>query len=45
MSIDKFGGYKTYLKMERKKRPALRKKVKEEEHLEVYGGVKRRGSN
>ena len=45
MSIEKFWGYKTPLKgrIERRERLALRNKVKEEEHLdiyEVYGGLR-----
>ena len=42
LSIEKFGGYKTEVK-ERKgerERQALRNKVKEETHLEIYGGLR-----
>ena len=40
LSIEKFGGYKTEVKerIETRERLALRNKVKEEEHLEIYGG-------
>ena len=47
LSIEKFAGYKTKVKkrIEIWERHALRKKVKEEEHLEIYGGVKRGNRN
>ena len=40
LSIEKFGRYKTEVKekVERMERPALRNKVKEEEHSDIYGG-------
>ena len=40
-SVDNFGGYKTEVKerIEIGERLALRNKVKEEEHLEVYAGL------
>ena len=42
MSIENFGGYKPKVKerIEIRERPAIRTtgKVKEEEHLETYGG-------
>ena len=40
LSIEKFGRYKTEVKekVERMGRPALRNKVKEEEHSDIYGG-------
>ena len=39
LSIEKFEGYKTEVKenIEIRERLALRNKVKEEEHLEIYG--------
>ena len=42
LSIEKFGGYKTEVKerIETRERLALRNKVKEEEHLEIYGGFR-----
>ena len=42
MSVEKFGEYKTELneRIEIKKRLALRNKVNEEAHLELYGGLK-----
>ena len=40
LSIEKFGRNKTEVKekVERMERPALRNKVKEEEHSDIYGG-------
>ena len=40
LSTEKFGGYKTEAKgrTEERERQALRNKVKEEKHLEIYGG-------
>ena len=42
LSIEKFAGYKTEVKekIEMRGRLALRSKVKEEEDLEVYGGLR-----
>ena len=42
LSIEKFAGYKTEIKeiIEIRERPALRNLVKEEEHLEIYGGLR-----
>ena len=42
LSIEKFAGYKTEVKerIEIRERLALRNKVKEEEHLKVYGGLR-----
>ena len=42
LSIEKFGGYKTEVKyiIEERERLALRRKVKEEQHLEIYGGLR-----
>ena len=42
LSIEKFAGYKTAVKekIETKARITLRNKVKEEEHLEMYGGLR-----
>ena len=42
LSIDKFGGYKTGVKERIEERLILarRNKVKEEEHLEIYGGLR-----
>ena len=42
LSVEKSGGYKTEVKerIELRERLALRNKVKEEEHLELYGGLK-----
>ena len=42
--IEKFGGYKTNVKgrREERERLALRNKVKEEKHLEIYGGLSAR---
>ena len=41
LSIDKFAGYKTETKrrIEIMEQLALRNKVKEEEHLKIYGGL------
>ena len=43
MSIEKFGGYKTKVKerVQQRERLALRNKVKEEKHLEIYGGLRK----
>ena len=40
--MEKFGGYKTEVKeeIEMRERLSLRTKVKEEEHLEIYGGLR-----
>ena len=42
LSIDKFAGYKAEVKerIEIRERLALRNKEKEEEHLEIYGGLR-----
>ena len=42
MPVEKFAGYKTEAKerIEVRGRLALRNKVKEEEHLEIYGGLR-----
>ena len=42
LSIEKFGGYKTELKerIEERERLALRNKVNEEKHLDIYGGLR-----
>ena len=40
LSIDKFEGYETEERIEIRERLALRNKVKEEEHLKVYGGLR-----
>lgn len=42
LSIEKFGGFKTEVneRIEIRERLALRNKVNEEEHLELYGGLK-----
>ena len=42
VSIEKFAGYKTEVKerIEIRERLALRNKVKEGEHLEIYGGLR-----
>ena len=43
LSIEKFGGYKTEEKerVEARERQVLRNKVKEEEHLEIYGALRK----
>ena len=40
--MEKFGGYKTEVKEKReiRERPGLRNKVREEEHLEIYGRLR-----
>ena len=40
--MDKFGGHRTEVKerIDIRERLALRNKVKEEEHLEIYGGLR-----
>ena len=42
LSIEKFAGYKTEVKedTEIREKLALRNKLKEEEHLEMYGGLR-----
>ena len=42
LSMEKFSGYKTEVKerIEERERPALRNKVKEEKHLEIYRGLR-----
>ena len=42
LSIDKFAGYKAEVKerIEIRERLALRNKVKEEQHIEMYGGLR-----
>ena len=42
LSIDKFSGYKTEVKeiIEERERPVLRSKVKEQKHLDIYGGLR-----
>ena len=42
LSTEKFGGYKTEVKevIEERERLALRTKVKEEKHLQIYGGLR-----
>ena len=42
LSIDKFGGFKTEVKevIEERGRLALRNKVKQGKHLEIYGGLR-----
>ena len=42
LSIEKFGGYKTEVKerIEERERQALRNKVRENKHLEMYGGLR-----
>ena len=42
LSMEKFGGYKTEGNeiIEERERLALRNKVKEEKHLEIYGGLR-----
>ena len=42
MSIEKFGGYRTEVKeiIEEREKLALRTKVEEEKHLEIYGGLR-----
>ena len=42
LSIEKVGGYKTEAneRIQRRKRLALRNKVKHEEHLKIYGGLR-----
>ena len=42
LSMEKFSGYKTEVKeiLEERERLALRNKMKEEKHLEIYGGLR-----
>ena len=42
LSMERFGGYKTQAKarVEEKERLALRNRVKEEKHLDIYGGLR-----
>ena len=42
LSLEKFGGYKTKVKerIEERERLAQRNDVKEEKHLEMYGGLR-----
>ena len=45
MPIEMFGGYNTEIREkveEMEKMPALRNKVKEEKHLEIQGGLRKK---